>query len=65
MDISLLYKIAGVGLLVMVFCQVLKGLGREDYSALVSITGIIIVLFLIIAEAGKLFEAIQTTFGIR
>lgn len=64
MDISLLLKIAGIGILVTVFYQVLIKLGREDQAAYVSIAGIVIVLFMIISEMANLYETIQTVFGI-
>lgn len=64
MDISLLFKIAGIGILVTVFYQVLSKLGREEQAMFVTITGIVIVLFIIITEIGNLYETIQTIFGI-
>ena len=64
MEISLLLKIAGIGLLVSVFYQILAKSGREEQAMLVSVTGIIIVLFILIDEIGRLFESIQTIFGI-
>ena len=64
MDISLLLKIAGIGILVTVFYQVLNKLGRDDQAAYVSVAGIVIVLFMIISEMANLYETIQTIFGI-
>ena len=64
MDISLLLKIAGVGILVAVSYQLLHKLDRDDQAVYVSIAGIIIVLLMLIAEIGKLYEAIQSLFGI-
>jgi len=64
MDISLLLKIAGVGILVAVSHLLLKTFKREDETIYVSIAGIIIVLVLLITEMGSLFETIQSVFGI-
>jgi len=64
MDISLLLKIAGVGILVAVSHQLLHKFDRDDQAAYVSIAGIIIVLLILIAEIAKLYEAIQSVFGI-
>ena len=64
MDISLLLKIAGVGVLVAVSHQLLKTLKREDETIYVSIAGFIIVIILLITEIGNLYETIQTVFGI-
>ena len=64
MDISLLLKIAGIGILVAVFHQLLEKFDKKEYGVYVSVAGIIIVLLLLIAEMGTLYEAIQTVFGI-
>ena len=64
MDIGFLFKIAGVGLIVTVFYQILKGLGREEQATYVSVAGIIVVIVLLLAEIIDLYESIQTMFGI-
>ena len=64
MEISLLFKIAGIGIIVTVFYHVLSKLGREEQAMFVSIAGIVIVLFIIINEVSSLYETIQTIFGI-
>jgi len=64
MDISLLLKIVGVGLLVGVAHQVLAKTGREDQASLVAVAGIIIVLLLIVGEFSSLIDSIRGTFGI-
>ena len=48
MDVNLLFKIAAVGILVTVIGQVLKHSGREEHAFLVSLAGLIIVLFWIV-----------------
>ena len=64
MDISLLLKIAGIGLLVAVFYQVVSKFGGEEQAKYVSIAGIIIVILMLITEIGNLYETIQSVFGI-
>ena len=64
MDVSLILKIAGVGFLVSVACQILGKAGREEQSTLLSITGIVIVFLLLIREIGELFDAVREVFGI-
>jgi stage III sporulation protein AC len=64
MDISLVLKIAGTGLLVSVVCQILSKSGREEQAMLVSIGGIIIVLMMLVDELSSLINIIKTTFGI-
>ena len=45
MDVGVIFKIGAVGILVSVLGQVLKHSGREEQAFLVSLGGLIIVLF--------------------
>ena len=47
MDLSFILKIAGIGMIVAVVCQILSKLGKDDQSMLVSVGGIIFVLIII------------------
>ena len=62
MEVSIIFKIAAVGILVSVLCQVLKHSGREEQAFLVSLAGLLMVLFGIIPYIYKLFEDIQQLF---
>ena len=62
MDIDLLFKIAGVGILVAVLNQVLAKAGREDQAMMTTLTGIVIVLMMVINEISTLFETVRTVF---
>ena len=64
MDIGLILKVAGVGILVSVACQILSRSGREEHSLLVSLTGIVIILSMLVAEIGSLFTTIRQVFGL-
>lgn len=63
MDISLILKITGVGILVSVACQILSKSGRDEQATLLSIGGIIIVMLLIISELETLFSTLSRIFG--
>ena len=62
MDVTLLLKIAGLGILVSVASQILSKSGREDQSVYVSVAGVIIVLFMLVGEMGSLFETVRDIF---
>ncbi|MNP44929.1 Stage III sporulation protein AC/AD protein family protein [compost metagenome] len=62
MNIDLLFKIAGIGILVSVLNQVLSKSGREDQAMMTTLTGLIIVLMLVINEISNLFETVRTVF---
>ena len=63
MDISLILKITGIGLLISVSCQVLSKSGRDEQSTMLSIAGIIIVMVLIVSELEGLFSTLSRIFG--
>ncbi|MCI7740130.1 MAG: stage III sporulation protein AC [Eubacteriales bacterium] len=62
MEVSIIFKIAAVGILVSVLSQVLKHSGREEQAFLVSLAGLIIVLFWILPYIYDLFETIKNLF---
>ena len=64
MDISLVLKIAGLGMLVAVSCQILSKVGREEQATFVSVAGIVVALLLLIEEIGYLFDTVSGVFGI-
>lgn len=45
MSVTLIFKIAAVGILVSVLSQVLKHSGREEQAFLTSLAGLLLVLF--------------------
>ena len=63
MDISLVVKIAGLGILVAIASQILSKTGRDEQAMLVSLAGVIIVLFMLIGEISRLFDSVRQTFG--
>ena len=62
MDIDLLFKIAGIGILVAVLNQVLTKAGREDQAMMTTRTGLVIVLAIVIQEISSLFNTVRTVF---
>ncbi len=62
MGVSLIFKIAAVGILVSILSQVLKHSGREEQAFLTSFAGLLLVLFWILPYIVDLFEQIQTLF---
>ena len=44
MEVSLIFKIAAVGILVSVISQILKHSGREEHAFLTSLAGLLLVL---------------------
>ncbi|MBQ7410329.1 MAG: stage III sporulation protein AC [Clostridia bacterium] len=64
MNIDLLFKIAGIGILVAVLHQVLTKAGREDQAMMTTLAGIVIVLTVVVKEISTLFETVRTVFNL-
>lgn len=62
MGITIIFKIAAVGIIVTILGQVLKHSGREEQAFLLSLAGLIIVLFWVVPYIGQLFETMETLF---
>ena len=63
-QIDLLFKLAGLGVVVAVLCQVLTRAGREDMSTLVTVVGLVIALFLVVDLVADLFSSLQSIFAL-
>lgn len=63
MDVSLILKVAGIGLTVSIAYQLLAKYGRDEQAVLVSLAGIIIIMLMLTKELGALFSGIRSIFG--
>ena len=64
MDVNLIFRIAAVGILVSVICQVLKHSGRDDQAFLTSLAGLVLVLFWMLPYIYDLFETMKNLFAL-
>ena len=62
MDISLILKTIGVGILVAVATQILQRSDREEQATLVTLVGVVVVLIMLVTEIGELFTSIKSIF---
>lgn len=64
MEIDLIFKIAGTGIIVSVLNLVLKRAEREEQAMMTTLAGLIVVLMLIIEQISELFETVKSVFGL-
>lgn len=62
MDVEIILKIAGIGILISVACQVLKQSGKEEIATLVSLGGIVVVLAMVVNMISELFTSVGSLF---
>ena len=64
MDIDLIFKIAGTGIIVAVLNLVLKRAEREEQAMMTTLAGLLVVLIVIVKEIGGLFDTVKSVFGL-
>jgi stage III sporulation protein AC len=64
MDINLIFRIAGIGILISVLNMVLKQAGKEEQAQMLTLAGVIIVLFMVIQLIERLFSNVRSVFGL-
>ena len=62
MDINVILKIAAIGLLTAIISILLKKSDRDDIATLVTIAGLILVLFIVVDMVIELFDTIKDLF---
>ena len=63
MDISIVFKIAAVGLITAILSQLLKKADKDEIATLVTLAGLVIVLIMVVDMIGQLFGTLKTVFG--
>ena len=64
MEVDLILKVAGVGLIITVVCQVMSRAGKDEQANLVSLVGMVVILALIVERVGSLVSSLRTIFGL-
>lgn len=62
MNVDIIFKIAAMGILITVVCQILKKSDRDDIATLVAVAGLIIVLTMVVSMIFDLFEELKLLF---
>lgn len=61
-DASILFQIAGIGIIVSLIHTILKQMGKEEIAQFATLIGFIIVLVIVINELSDLFQQIKSVF---
>ena len=62
MEISLILKIAGIGIIVAVLNSVLSRNGRDEYAMLTVIAGVVVVILMLIPQISELVDTVKSVF---
>ncbi|MDR0991310.1 MAG: stage III sporulation protein AC [Ruminococcus sp.] len=63
MDLSLIFKVAGIGLIMAFINVVLEKSDRKDFCMMVNIAGAVVVFLMLADEIAEFFNTLQTVFG--
>ena len=64
MEIGLILKIAGIGMLISIVSSILSKSGRDEQAMLVTVAGIIVVMLMLVEEVGTLVESVRAVFDL-
>ena len=62
MSVEIIFKIAAIGILITVICQILKKSDRDDIATLVAVAGLVIVLTMVVTRVFDLFDQLKQLF---
>lgn len=63
MNVDLIFKIAGLAIVISIVNMVLKQANKEEQAQMLTLVGVIVVLMVIIQLISELFDNVKTIFG--
>lgn len=64
MEVDLILKAAGIGLIITVVCQIMSKAGKDEQANLVSLVGMVVILALVVERVGALVANLKGIFGL-
>ena len=64
MDVSLIFKIAAIGIVVSVLNQVLARSRREEQATMTTLAGLVVVMMMVVRQISDLFDLVRDLFGL-
>ena len=62
LDVSLIFKIAGVGIVLFIIDKVLEANGKKEFATLANLVGIVVILTMVLSLVSNLFNTVRTMF---
>lgn len=64
MDLTVIIKIAVVGIITAIACMLLKRAGRDEIATVVSVVGLIVALIMMLDTVVQLYQTLQSLFDL-
>jgi stage III sporulation protein AC len=62
MNLDLVFKIAGIGIIVSVLNMVMKQAGKEEHGYIITLVGVVVVLGMVLGVIRDLFDTVRAMF---
>ena len=62
MNVDLIFKIAGLGILISVLHIILKQANKEEQAQMVTLAGVVVVLIMVVQLINQLFTTVRSVF---
>ncbi|MGI5911724.1 MAG: stage III sporulation protein AC [Syntrophomonadaceae bacterium] len=64
MNIEIIFRIAGIGILISVLSIVLKQAKKEEQAEMLTLAGVVIVLIIVVQLMNQLFTVVRSVFNL-
>jgi stage III sporulation protein AC len=64
MNIDIIFRIAGIGLLISVLCIVLKQAQKQEQAEMLTLAGVVVVLIIVVQLMNQLFTVVRSVFNL-
>jgi len=63
-NIDIIFRIAGIGILIAILCIVLKQAHKEEQAELLALSGVVVVLIMVVQLMNQLFTVVRSVFNL-
>jgi stage III sporulation protein AC len=64
MDIDVILRIAGIGILISILCIVLKQANKQEQAEMLTLAGVVVVLIIVVQLMNQLFTVVRSVFSL-
>ncbi len=64
MDVDIIFRIAGIGILISVLCIVLKQAQKQEQAEMLTLAGVVVVLIIVVQLMNQLFSSVRSVFNL-
>lgn len=64
MDVEIIFRVAGIGILISILSIVLKQAKKEEQAEMLTLAGVVVVLIIIVQLLNQLFTVVRSVFSL-